>query len=93
MLSAYKGRYENGNFILPEFDKASIPNNTNIIITVLEDTALKTELMHKTSENLAARNFYTAMLNLRKDGFSMEDEAAIDELQNGKYKLSFEDRL
>ena len=39
MLRAYKGRYENGSFVLPELDKASIPNNASIIITVLEETS------------------------------------------------------
>jgi len=37
MLRTYKGRYENGKFILPEIEKEIIPDNVNIIVTILED--------------------------------------------------------
>ena len=93
MLRAYKGRYENGSFVLPEFDKASIPNNASIIITILEDTSLKSDSTQIPTMRVAAQNFLKAVQDIRKEGFSPEDNAAIDELQSGKYKPVFEERL
>ena len=93
MLMAYKGRYENGRFILPELEKASIPDNVNIIITILDEVSLGTQAKPASATQVAARNFLRAMQDLRKNGFAEEDEAAIIDLQNGSYKPSFEERL
>ena len=41
----------------------------------------------------AAQEFLTSMKDLRKEGFTPEDEAAINEFQSGKFKPSFEERL
>jgi DNA-damage-inducible protein J len=46
-----------------------------------------------TRSQQAASQFLKAMQNLRREGFSAEDEAAINDLQNGKYKPVFEGRL
>jgi len=46
-----------------------------------------------TTQQKAAQNFLSAMQNLRREGFSPEDESAIADLQSGKYKPSFEGRL
>jgi DNA-damage-inducible protein J len=40
-----------------------------------------------------AQNFLSAMHNIRSEGFSSEDEAALNDLQSGEYKPSFEGRL
>jgi len=40
-----------------------------------------------------AQEFLTAMQNLAKEGFTVEDEKAIDDLQSGKYKPLFKERL
>ena len=78
----YTGRYENGSFIVPEIEK--IPNNSRVIITIVADNI---------TEHEAAENFLNAMEELRHNGFSEEDNAAIDALQRGEYKLEFKERL
>ena len=93
MLRAYRGRYENGCFILPEFEKASIPNNVNIVITILDDVSPGTQVKSSSTKQIVAQNFLRAMQILRKRGFSEEDNTAINDLQNGKYKPRFEERL
>ena len=48
MLRTYKGRYENGKIILPQHEQDKIPNNAEIIITVLtDDTRERTERLKK----------------------------------------------
>ena len=93
MVKTYAGRYENGNFIIPEAAKADIPNNVRIIITVIDEHVLNLETASSDSEHAVAEKFLNAMENLRRDGFSEEDNEAIDALQRGEYKLKFEERL
>ena len=48
----YQGRYENGHFILPEHERVLIPNNANIIITVLEDESFRKTIAQRQRESL-----------------------------------------
>lgn len=59
------------------------------------DVSLQTSSEEKltTTQQNEARNFLVAMQNLRNDGFSAEDESAINDLQSGNYKPTFEGRL
>ena len=93
MVKTYAGRYENGNFVIPETAKADIPDNVRIIITVIDENVLNFETMFGDSEHAAAEKFLSAMDDLRLNGFSEEDNEAIDALQRGEYKLKFEERL
>ena len=93
MVKTYAGRYENGNFIIPETAKADIPDNVRIIITVIDENVLNFETMFGDSEHVAAEKFLNAMDELRLNGFNEEDNEAIDALQRGEYKLKFEERL
>ena len=93
MVKTYAGRYENGNFIIPETEKADIPNNVRILITVIDENVLNFETILGDSEHAVAEKFLNAMDNLRLNGFNEEDNEAIDALQRGEYKLRFEERL
>ena len=93
MVKTYAGRYENGNFVIPETAKMDIPNNVRIIITVIDENVLNFDEAFDATEHTAAENFLNAMEGLRLNGFSEEDHAAIDTLQKGEYKLKFEERL
>ena len=93
LVKTYAGRYENGNIIIPEAVKADIPNNVRIIITVIDESILNLETTTGDTEHMAAEKFLNAMEQLRLNGFSKEDNEAIDALQNGEYKLKFEERL
>ena len=93
MVKTYVGRYENGNFIIPETAKADIPNNVRIIVTVIDENVLNFETIFGDSEHAAVERFLNAMDNLRLNGFNEEDNEAIDALQRGEYKLRFEERL
>ena len=98
MLRTYKGRYEYGKLVLQRPEQDLIPDTANIIITFLDDETIthkhqaNEEKLSPIQQN-AAQNFLLAMQNLRKEGFSPEDEAAINDLQSGKYKPKFEERL
>ena len=94
MLKTYKGRYEYGRLILPEYEQ--MPDTANIIITILDDdiaadapTASKGEL---TPSQIAAQNFLTAMENIRKEDFTAEDMEAFSNLESGEYKLKIDRR-
>jgi hypothetical protein len=93
LVKTYAGRYENGNFIIPETAKADIPNNVRIIGTVIDENVLNFETILDDTEHAAAEKFLNAIDNLRLNGFSEEDNEAIDALQRGEYKLKFKERL
>ena len=93
MVKTYAGRYQNGNFIISEAAKANIPDNVRVIITVIDENVLNLETTFGDSEHVVAEKFLNAMANLRLEGFSEEDNEAIDALQKGEYKLKFEERL
>ena len=93
LVKTYAGRYQNGNFIIPEAAKANIPNNVRIIITVIDENVLNLETTFVDSEHVAAEKFLNAMENLRLYGFSKEDNEAIDALQRGEYKLTYDINL
>ena len=93
LVKTYVGRYQNGNFIVPDAAKASIPDNVRIIITVIDEHVLNLETTFGDSEHAVAEKFLNAMENLRLYGFSKKDNEAIDALQRGEYKLKFEERL
>jgi len=46
-----------------------------------------------TAQREAAQHFLSSIQNIRNEGFTKEDENAIHELQNGKYKTAFGERL
>ena len=56
------------------------------------DLALAPSLDEKltSDQKNVARDFLIAMQNIRKKGLTAEDNSAIDDLQNGKYKAAFE---
>ena len=93
MIKTYAGRYENGVFIVPESMRTYIPNNVRVIITVIDESVLNFEETNKDAEHTVAENFLKAMEILRLDGFSEEDNEAIDALQRGEYKLDLGERL
>ena len=77
MLVAYKGRYVNGRFVLPGLEEASIPDNVNIIITILDDVPEDIQAEALSEKQVAARKFLKAMQALRQKGFSEETRAGI----------------
>ena len=83
MVQAQKGYFkENGQFISENLI-IKIPANRQVTIIWEEEP--------KEAQIQAAQNFLTAMQKIRKE-LTAEDNAAIDGLQNGKYKPGFEDR-
>ena len=93
MIKTYVGRYENGNFIVPEIMRTDIPNNVRVIITVIDESTLNFEETIGVTEHMVAENFLNAMERLRLGGFSAEDNESIDALQRGEYRLDFGERL
>ena len=93
MIKTYVGRYENGVFIIPESMRTDMPNNVRVIITVIDENVLNFEETINVAEHTVAENFLKAMESLRLDGFSEEDNEAIDALQRGEYRLNFGERL
>jgi len=101
MLKTYRGRYEFGRIIFPEHERASMPDTANVIVTILDDNtvdmqvpdAIQQEEQLSEAQRTVAQSFLVAMQELRKKGFSEEDEKAIASLQSGEYKPSFETRI
>ena len=101
MLKTYRVRYEFGRLIFPEHEQALMPDTANVIITILDDDTsdIHEQDLQRHDEKLSkaqravAQNFLFSMQELRKVGFSKEDESAIDSLQNGDYKPVFETRI
>ena len=92
MLKAYKGRYENETFILSDYDKALIPNNVNVIITILDDLPVSEPHDSREQKRIAAINFLSAIQHINKI-CSGDDDSTLDELRAGNYKPVFEERL
>ena len=100
MLKTYKVRYEFGKIIFPEHEQALMPDKANVIITILDDDIVDTHVpyVYQYEEKLSeaqravAYNFLIAMKELRKDGFSDDDDEAIANLQDGEYKPTFKAR-
>ena len=93
LIKTYAGRYVNGDFVLPEIVKSNIPNNVRVIITVIDESILEIEKAPSINEHLAAEFFLNAMESMRLEGFSDEDNGAIDALQNGEYRPVFSERV
>ena len=94
-MQAYEGYVENGQFY-PVGRVIYTHERRRAFVTVLDEPEkpLASDDGKLTAEQrTAAQNFLTAMQDLRKNGFTEEDEAAINDLQNGKYKPVFEERL
>jgi len=89
----YKGYIQNGRVVSPEI--AMLPENTEVTIRatgqILPFGGVDEKLTSE--QKIVASNFLEAVRKLRQEGFSEETEAAIDDLQNGKYKAQFEERL
>ena len=87
--TAYEGYFSNGRFYVS--GKAmQIPEKQRVVVTVFANEPTKS-LTNK--KRMAAQDFLQAMQELRDAGLSTEDNDAIDELQSGKYKPQFEERL
>jgi len=86
MVQAQKGYFkENGQFV-PESISAKIPVNRQVTIIWDEDVKEVTEnITLNSTQKEAAQNFLTAIQKIRKE-LTAEDEAAINDLQSGKYK-------
>jgi len=93
MVQAHKGYFqEDGRFISADSLLVRLPINKQV--TILWDVeATETNEERLTPQRTAAGDFLTAMRELRKGGFTSEDEAAINDLQSGQYKPVFEERL
>ena len=93
MMRAYQGYFQNGRFMALE--AVTIPDNVEVYVMVT-DREIPTE---STTEKLTpaqrtvAEDFLKALQLLRDGGFTEEDEAAINDLQSGKYKPIFDRRL
>jgi hypothetical protein len=93
MLQAYQGYFQNGRFISLEAP-VTIPENVEVYVMVTDrQLSSKTVRETLTPTQIIAQNFLEAMQTLRKDGFSEEDDAAIADLQSGKYKPVFDRRI
>ena len=89
MVQAHKGYFqENGQFY-PDSLFAKVPINRQVII-LWDDEATESKKLTQGQRDVA-QNFLTAMQKIRKE-LTAEDKAALDELDNGKYKPIFEDR-
>jgi len=89
MLVGYAGKIIDGQ---PMFiETVSLPENADIIIMVELPSKSDVE-PHAFEHRAVAFNFLTTMQNLRKE-LTLEDEAAIADLQSGKYKPKFDGRL
>ena len=100
MLKTYRARYEFGRIIFPKHEQELMPDTANVIITILDDDSADTHVpdAYQNEEKLSesqravAHSFLIAMQELRKEGFSEDDEKAIASLQDGEYKPTFEAR-
>ena len=93
MVRAYQGYFQNGQFM--PLESVTIPENVEVFVMVtdrkmpLEPTTEKLTPAQK----VVAEDFLKALQLLRAEGFTEEDEAAINDLQSGKYKPTFDRRL
>ena len=89
---AYVGQFIDGQ-LYSSGKKIVIPEGQQVAVTFLGNDAIIPKKMLAENRRVAATNFLQAMQELRDTGFSDDDNAAIDELQSGKYKPHFEERL
>jgi len=93
MVKAYQGYFQNGQFM--PLETVTIPENVEVFVMVtdrkvpLEPTSEKLT----STQKAVAEDFLKSLQLLRAEGFTEEDEAAINDLQSGKYKPTFERRL
>ena len=91
MLRTYRVRYEFGRLIFPEHEQVSMPDTANVIITILDDdnSDIREPDVQQHDEKLSeaqvavAQNFLMSMQEIRRKGFSNEDDNAIASLQSG----------
>ena len=89
MVQAHKGYFqENGQFT-PASLVTKIPINRQVIV-IWDDEAADNKKLTQ-SQRETAQNFMTAIQKIRKE-LTVEDKAALDELESGKYKPIFGDR-
>ena len=89
MLVGYAGKIIDGQ---PAFiETVILPENADIIIMVELPSKSDVET-HTFDHQTVALKFLTTMQNLRKE-LTTEDEAALADLQNGKYKPIYNRRL
>ena len=80
MLKMYQGRYENGHFILPEHELVLIPDNANIIITVLDDIPSFKSIAQKQRE--ALKRLSDGLKKIDDEPFDEEFDAIMNQRFN-----------
>ena len=88
---AYVGQFNNGQ-LYASGKPVKIPEGQKVVVTFLGSFDASSHKKLVEDRRLAAQNFLTAMQELRDMGFDEKDNASIDELQSGTYKLCFEER-
>ena len=89
---AYIGQFNSGQFYASG-RAVKIPEGQWVVVTFLDDSAVIPPKTLTENKRIAAQNFLQCMQELRDIGLNEKDNASIDELQSGKYKPSFEERL
>ena len=89
---SYEGYFNNGLFYVSG-KAVQIPEKQRVVVTIFANEITTPTKSLTSKKRIAAQNFLLAMQELRDAGLSAEDNAAIDELQSGKYKPYFEERL
>ena len=89
MVQAYKGYFQDNGQFVSESVMTKIPINRQVII-LWDDEPAEDKKLNQTQRE-TAQNFLTAIQKIRKE-LTAEDNAALDELESGKYKPIFEDR-
>jgi hypothetical protein len=85
MLKTYRGRYEKGRIILQDQEQNLIPDNVNIIITVLEETpSIKTTAQQQLE---AFNKFVSGIMAIDDEPLS---EIAFNELKNNRVNFGRE---
>ena len=89
---AYEGYFKQGRFYASG-SVIQIPEEQRAVITILGNEQTDSTKVLTLEKRVAAQNFLQSMQKLRDEGFSEEDNIAIDDLQSGMYKPHFEERL
>ena len=89
---AYVGQFNNGK-LYASGKPVIIPDGQRVVVTFLDSSASASQITLTEGMRIAAQDFLQAMQDLREMGLDEDDNAAIDQLQSGKYKPHFEVRL
>ena len=78
MLTAYKGYFRDGQFIVPEADK--IPNNVEVYITITENIITEKNLDEQIMEIIERKNIPNITLEADENGNAYIDKEKYPEL-------------